>query len=268
MPKPGKTPSSSSSSSSSRAPQGGRREALRREQQAKAAAQARTGRLMKAAWATGLGVIAVMVAVIVWTLVRGGSAAPATGALVAPAGATSNGAILFGDSTAKVTVAVYADFMCPYCGQFEQANGDDLNAAVAAGKAKLELHPMSFLDDSSAGSRYSTRSANAFVTLANADPAVALKFHRLLFANQPKEGSSGLSDARLAEIAREAGATEAMTATFASSTYVPWVKQATQQAFDSGITGTPTVKIDGQVFSGDLYTTGPLSAAIDQAANA
>ena len=245
-----------------------RREALRRQQEAHARAERRTGGAIKAAWATGVVVIAVMIGVMIWAVARPGSAGVAAGTLVAPAGATENGAIMIGKADAPVTVSIYADFMCPYCGQFERANGDDLAAAVDAGTAKLEIHPMAFLDAQSAGTEYSTRAANAFVTIANTDPALAWKFDRLLYANQPAEGSSGLSDAELLAYAQQAGVPASVTDTFGRQRYVPWVQQITNRAFDSGITGTPTVKINGEVFSGDMYSAGPLDEAIRQAAGA
>jgi len=40
----------------------------------------------------------------------------------------------------------------------------------------------------------------------------------------------------------------------------------TQKAFDSGVQGTPTVKIDGEVFEGNVYAVGPLTKAIKSAA--
>lgn len=245
---------------------GTRREELRRQQEA---ASARAGRLARATWIVGLAVIAVMAGIMVWAFTRPadpGAAAP--GALVAPAGATDAGAVVVGQESAPVTVTIYADFMCPYCGQFERANGGDLAAAVSAGTAKLELHAMSFLDNASSGTRYSTRAANAFATVANADPAAAMAFYRLLFEQQPAENTPGLTDAQLTDLARQAGATEAVTASFAKGTYQPWIAQVTQKAWDSGVKGTPTVLINGQTFTGDLYTAGPLAAAITQAAGA
>ena len=246
------------------------RDALRRRQEAAATADRRVGIAIRMAWITGLAVIALLVGITIWSIVgaRTGSVpGGAAGSLVAPASATDSGAVLIGKPDAKVTVTVFLDFMCPFCGQFDRANGSDLAAAVDAGTAKIEMHPMSFLDDSSSGTRYSTRAANAFVTIANHDPATAFAFSQLLFANQPAEQSAGLTDARLAELATQAGAPADVVATFAKQTYQPWVAKITQQAFDSGIKGTPTVKINGQVFSGDLYSAGPLAEAIRVAAN-
>ena len=54
---------------------------------------------------------------------------------------------------------------------------------------------------------------------------------------------------------------------FGDRTYDGWVASVTKEAFDSGVTGTPTVKIDGQKFDGDLFTEGPLTQAIESAAS-
>ena len=251
-------------------PQPGARAALRQQQQAQAAADKRARTAIRVAWISGLAVIVVMIGVITWAVVSSrGTNTGVVGAdgLTAPATATESGAVAIGDAGAKVTLSVYADFMCPYCGEFERANGDDITAAVDAGTTKLEIHPMAFLDQQSGGTKFSTRAANAFVTVADADPKVALKYYQLLYASQPAEGSAGLTDQQLADLARQAGAPAEVVATFARQTFVPWVQKITQQAFDSGITGTPTVKINGEKFAGDVYTRGPLAQALAQAAN-
>ena len=247
------------------------REALRQRQQAAATSDRRVSIAIRTAWIVGLAVIALLIGVTTWSIVgaRGGNTTGvvAPGGLVAPASATESGAVLIGKPEAKVTVSVYLDFLCPSCGQFERANGSTLAEAIDAGTAKVEMHPMSFLDDLSAGTKYSTRAANAFVTVANHDPATALEFSQLLFAQQPAENSPGLTDATLAELASQAGAPADVVASFGKQTYQPWVEKITKQAFDSGITGTPTVKINGETFTGDLYTAGPLTEAITAAAN-
>lgn len=245
------------------------REALRRRQQAQAAAERRMKTIVRTAWIAGITVIALIIGVTVWSVTNAKSsntAGGAPGALVTPARATDAGALRFGTDDAKVTVAVYADFMCPYCGQFERANGESLDAAVGAGTIALDIHPMSFLDAQSGGTEYSTRAANAFVTIAEADPDAALRFNQLLFANQPGEGTNGLSDDQLAAFATQAGASSEVIASFPKRTFVPWIAQITQQAFDSGVKGTPTVKLNGQVYSGDIYTPGALMTAVERVA--
>ena len=246
------------------------RDALRQRQQASAAADRRVKIAIRTAWVAGLAVIALLIGVTTWSIVgaRGGSGGVVSAdGLVNPRSATDSGANLIGKPDAKVTVSVYLDFMCPYCGQFERANGDDLAAAIEAGTAKLEVHPMAFLDEMSAGTKYSTRASNAFAAVANHDADTAFAFSELLFAQQPAENTAGLDDATIADLASQAGAPADVVASFVKQTYQPWVAKITQQAFDSGVTGTPTVKINGQTFTGDLYNAGPLAEAITAAAN-
>ena len=126
---------------------------------------------------------------------------------------------------------------------------------------------MSFLDRASNGTRYSTRAANAFVTAAKADPDSAMAFNDALFANQPTEGGNGLTDDQIATLATAAGVDPNVVAGFKQQANTSWVDQGTKADFASGITGTPTVLIDGKPFKGDLYSVGPLTTAIKAAAN-
>lgn len=212
-----------------------------------------------------LGLVVAIVAVVVVALGGRGSGG-AEGGLVAPAGATVGGALAVGPAGAPVRLEVYVDYMCPFCGQFERANGAELNRLVADGTVRLELYPMSFLDRLSGGSRYSTRAANAVATVADRAPDRVLAFTAALFDAQPAEGTVGRSDDEIAVLARHAGVGEQVIGAFADRAFEPWIARSTATVFDSGITGTPTVKINGTVFPGDLYAPGPLTRAITAAA--
>jgi protein-disulfide isomerase len=221
--------------------------------------------------AGGGAVIAVLLIAIVVSVATAARNPPADGAAAAsdtpPAGATPAGALAVGDAAAPVTVELYLDYMCPFCGRFERANGAELERLVAAGTVRLELYPLSFLDRMSAGSRYSTRAANAVATVADRTPDTLLAVHAALFANQPDEGSRGLSDDDIAGLARRAGVSQQVTDAFDDRAFEGWIAGSTEEAFAGGITGTPTVKINGTVFPGDLYTVGPLTQAIGAAAS-
>lgn len=218
-------------------------------------------------WVGGLVILALVAAIVV-VAVRAAStekSPTASGKVVPPHHLTSAGAIPVGSPRAPVTVEIYYDYMCPACGAFEAANGDELGRLVEAGRAKLALRPISFLDKQSNGTEYSTRAANAIATVADQAPKQVWPFHAALYAKQPQEGSSGLTDGEIARIATDAGVPQAVVDRFEKRTYEPWVRSRTKAAFDGGINGTPTVKINGEVFQGDLYTKGPLTAAIDAA---
>ena len=179
--------------------------------------------------------------------------------------ATTTYGLTVGSASAPVTIDIYQDFMCPYCGQFDRAQAADLKSLVDAGTAKVVFHVMNFLDSSSNGTKYSTRAADAFVTVAKQEPSAALAFDAALYANQPTEGSNGLTDAQIADIARSAGVSDSVIATFATQPNIDFVTKSNQAAFAAGIQSTPTVKINGAAFTGDLYTAGPLKAAVEAA---
>ena len=154
--------------------------------------------------------------------------------------------------------------MCPFCGRFERANGTEIQRLLADGTIRVNLYPLAFLDPQSAGTRYSTRAANAVATVADAAPDKVHAFNMALFARQPQEGGPGLTDAQLAATARDAGVPQDVVDRFTAQTFQPWIVQSTEKALKQ-ISGTPTVKINGKVFRGDLYTAGPLTQAVTAA---
>jgi len=219
----------------------------------------------------GLVVIAGLVIAIVVALVSAAGdrdSGGGSGALVTPKGATAGGALVVGQAAAPVKLEVYLDYMCPFCGRFEKANSGEIDKLVADGTARLELYPLSFLDRMSSGTRYSTRAANAVVTVADRAPDKMMAFNKALFDHQPQEGSEGLTDGQIADLATGAGVPQDVVDAFEDRIFEPWITKSTEAVFDAGITGTPTVKIDGKAFEGDLYTAGPLTQAVTAAKGA
>ena len=105
-------------------------------------------------------------------------------------------------------VTVYVDYMCPACGAFEQENGTMLENYVGSGDVNLRVYPLNFLDSASQGTKYSTRAGNLFGCVVEQQPDVAFKLHNTLLSAevQPKEGSTGLTDDQLLDVAKSAGA--------------------------------------------------------------
>ena len=220
----------------------------------------------RVAWWTGVGLVVALVVAIAVVVVRAGGDDPAPAArgseLVAPRGLDPDGWIAVGDG--PVTVTVYFDYLCPACAAFERANGDELERLLEAGDITVELRPIAFLDDLSAGSEYSTRSANALATVADAAPELVWSFHRALYGDQPAEGEEGHTDEQLAAIARDAGVPAEVAARFSDHRYSAWVLERTERAVADGVHATPTILVDGDVFEGDPYSRGPLTTVVGQ----
>ncbi|MCC2307318.1 DsbA family protein [Cellulomonas chengniuliangii] len=189
----------------------------------------------------------------------------------APSTAQDNGGIpvaadgAAGTSTDGTVVDVYLDYMCPVCGTFEAANGHQLEELRASGDVTVVYHPISILDQASNGSAFSTRAANAAAAVADLAPDKFLAFNDAMFANQPEEGTDGLSDAEIAEIAAEAGVPADVIDVFTQTDgdnpwrlYAPYVSALTQQAGEdleaAGTNlATPTVVIDGKPLDTKTY---------------
>ena len=162
----------------------------------------------------------------------------------APAGSTDHG-IAIGDPDAPHQVVIYEDFLCPYCGQLEQASSEGLSRLADEGKVYVDYRPFDLLQTD-----YSLDAANAFaVVLDAAGPEVAKTFHDRLFADQPSEGGPYPDADWLVDRAVEAGATEAeVRPGIEDGAQEQWVEDATAAAADAGVTGTPTVLLDGEFF--------------------
>ncbi|HET6699100.1 MAG TPA: thioredoxin domain-containing protein [Nocardioidaceae bacterium] len=198
-------------------------------------------------------VVLVVIAVVVGIGIAVQSGRDTTGQVATPpSGTVDQYAVPFGEADAPVTVGIYEDFMCPFCGQFEAASGDQLEKYVADGDVQVQYHVVSFLDRASNGTDYSTRAMNAFgVVLDVAGPQTAKKFHDLLYENQPEENSDGLSDEELIDLAVQAGAPrEQVAGPIESGKFEQWVANATEAASQAGVTGTPTVMVDGEQVQG------------------
>ena len=166
------------------------------------------------------------------------------GKLVVPAAATDGGtAFAFGSGPVKVDI--YEDFMCPACRQFESEANATIEKLVTAGRITVQYHPIAILDRFSNGTEYSTRSAAA--SAAAAEGGKFREYHNVLYANQPAEGSDGLTDDRLIELGKSVGLTDQKFAdAVTQGTYRPWATDVTEKASARGVTGTPTVYVDGK----------------------
>lgn len=206
-----------------------------------------------AIWVTaGVVVALVLVAVLVVTLNNAGTPKPLPTDAVTPSASNidaETGAILVGDGEDRLDT--YIDFMCPICNQFEQLYGPEIEALVDDGTITLGIHPISILDGQSQGTQFSTRAANAAYCVAAEDADASLPFLQAMFANQPREGTRGLTNSEILEIAGGVGVT-GIDACVNDGTYAGYVTEMTPetpiQPGSQGI-GTPTVAVNGEVIS-------------------
>jgi protein-disulfide isomerase len=166
-----------------------------------------------------------------------------------------------------VTVQMWEDFQCPACRQFEADNSAQLERWAKQGIVKLVYAPVAFLDRAST-TNYSSRALNTAAAVVDSDPGAFQAFHDLLYADQPEEGSAGLTDAQLLAYAVRAGAPrEAVAAAQTSNRYGGWVVQRTE-LFSQKYTSTPTILVDGTALPAGIPTAQQLRDLVTEAAAA
>jgi protein-disulfide isomerase len=142
-----------------------------------------------------------------------------------------------------VTVDAYIDFLCPFCKQFEMANGAALARMVDDGLISLVYHPLGFLDRLST-TRYSSRASSA--SGCASDEGMFAEYRDALFANQPPEGGPGLSDEQLVVLGQAVGITdEGFVRCVTGHAYIEWTAYVTARALERGVSGTPSVFVEG-----------------------
>lgn len=194
---------------------------------------------------TSVAVVAVLLiaGLVGWAVLAGQEKDNAGQVTVPPTAVDDGTAFAAGDGPIKIDI--YEDFMCPICHEFEKSSGATLKQMNAAKRVTVQYHPISILDRASNGTEYSTRSAAA--SAAAAEGGKFVEYHQVLFDNQPAEGSDGLTNAQLIELGKTVGLTDAKFAeAVTGKTYWGWAAKVTDTASSRGVTGTPTIMINGQ----------------------
>jgi protein-disulfide isomerase len=177
------------------------------------------------------------------------------------------------ESGTVANIAVYIDYLCPYCGQFETTNSETMRTMIEQGAATHEIHPIAILTNKSAGTQYSLRAANAAACVADESPEAFFDFNSLMFENQPEELTAGLTNDEIKDLAAQAGAAPSVDSCIDDSSFKSWVQDATERALTQpipnselpSVTGTPTVLVNGKQYVGSLEDPAEFQAFVLQA---
>ena len=177
---------------------------------------------------------------------------------------------------AVANIRVYLDYLCPFCGDFEAANNEQIAQWVDSGAATIEIHPVSILTSKSAGTKYSLRAANAAACVANYSPDDFFALSSALFVDQPEESAPGRSNDEIKAVVKDSGVSTALSSIntcIDEGTFESWVQAATDRSLDGpianssikAITGTPTVLVNGKPYTGSLDDPKEFASFVQQA---
>jgi protein-disulfide isomerase len=198
-------------------------------------------------WVLGAVIVA---AVVVGVLVQRSRSETEQATVTRPTSAVGpNGGVLVGDQNAPVTITEYGDFQCPVCGELHQLWEPTLEQLIQQGKVKFEFVGLEYLDR---GTTESLRSAAAAVCAADADKF--LDYYNALYNRQSRTENSGfLENEQLQKFGDSVGITDpAFARCVSSGKFRGWVSRNTDTTSRKGITGTPTVLVNGKTISNSV----------------
>jgi protein-disulfide isomerase len=191
-----------------------------------------------------------------WRTYRPPSAVPSSPVSASPVAIETGQPIALGASQAPTIITLYEDFHCPHCADFEEQFGPIIIQAQESGAARVELYPMSFIDEGSAAA------ANAMACATEAGFGQA--YYRGLFANHTLRWS----DPQLIELAAKIGGgspSEAFQTCVTSKAHADWVSSIDAAAEKNGVAQTPTMLINGKSVDIANLTPDALKAMITNA---
>jgi protein-disulfide isomerase len=193
-------------------------------------------------WAFVVAVVAIVGLVVV---INNTNAAGAQISADPPAAALLDkcGTATCGSANAPVTIDLYADFQCPYCGQFEpvvEQLGPDY---IDTGKVKVVFHNFAFIGDESV--------AAAQAAMCAGDQNKFWMFANDLYKHQGAENSGTFSSGNLKKLAAAAGMdTAQFNSCLDTGKYASAVQQQTAEGRQRQVQSTPTFFVNGQIHEG------------------
>ncbi|WP_333736413.1 thioredoxin domain-containing protein [Streptomyces sp. IBSBF 2806] len=188
--------------------------------------------------------------------------------LVAPANTSGKDGttVVMGKASAKKTLVMYEDPRCPICAQFEQTVGPTVKSDLDAGKFKIQYVGATFLDRSLTGEG-SKNALSALGAALNVSPEAFLEYKTALYSAKyhPEETKDEFKDdSYLIKVADTVSALKG-NAKFQKAvkdgTYDRWALEMSKTFDSSGVSGTPTLKMDGKTLTDSGGKAAPMTVA-------
>jgi len=159
-----------------------------------------------------------------------------------------------------VDIRIYVDYLAPGAKEFQLSNAAQLTKWVDQGAATLTYYPVAMLTPKSNGTKYSLRAASAAACVATYASDTFFAYNSALLQQQPDQGSDGLTDAQLADLAQASGvqSPKVVRDCIEGEDYAGWAKASTDKALAGlpgtkvALTATPMILVNGQQYQGAL----------------
>ncbi|MGW4234984.1 DsbA family protein [Streptomyces sp. NPDC004980] len=174
--------------------------------------------------------------------------------------------VVIGESSAKKTLELYEDSRCPICATFEQTVGETIAKDVDAGKYKIKYVGATFIDNTDNGEG-SKNALSALGAALDVSPEAFLDYKAALYSAKyhPQESDDKFAkDDFLIEVANSVDALKGNTAfekDVEDGTFDAWAVKMSKTFDESGVQGTPTLKMDGKKVTAEGSENAPMTEA-------
>jgi len=173
--------------------------------------------------------------------------------------------LTLGDPNAPAKIEVFEDFQCPACQNFtENTEPRILTELVETGKASYTFRHYPFIDSNSVA-KESHQAANA--SMCASEQGKFWEYHEVLFANWNGENLGAFNDRRLVQFANTIELDmDAFQACFNENRYSDQIEADFNDGVSKGVSGTPSVFVNGQVINpGFVPSFDEIAAAVEAA---
>lgn len=145
---------------------------------------------------------------------------------------------------------IYEDFQCPACRAFEKSDGAVIQQLADQGKVKVVYYTFTI----SAGQPQLANSVRAWAAARCAPPSRWVKYHNVLYANQPAQTTSGgFPVSQLIQLGKDVGITSpAFAQCVRSQQYAAQDAPLSDQIINAGMSTMPDVTLDGKALGTGL----------------
>ncbi|MFF3309481.1 thioredoxin domain-containing protein [Streptomyces sp. NPDC002952] len=174
--------------------------------------------------------------------------------------------VVIGKSDAAKTLEMYEDPRCPICASFEQTVGSTVDKDVADGKYKIRYIGATFIDNNAQGEG-SKNALSAMGAALNVSTDAFLEYKTALYSAKyhPEESDDKFKDdAYLIKVADTVDALKGnkeFRKAVEDGTYDRWALDMSETFDKSGVSATPTLKMDGKAVVGSDGKTAPMTVA-------
>lgn len=148
--------------------------------------------------------------------------------------------IALGSADAPVVVDLFEDYSCPHCQDYSAVAGPAFLQIAAEGNALVNFNHINIV------TQYGARAGSMSMCVAEGQPELWTNVHSALFTNH-SQSTNNWKTGSFRDFAETIGITDQDTLDcIFEGRYMTWIKTNTDAAMASGVTGTPSLWINGE----------------------